>query len=67
MDAHTVYLAHRNSKGDTRGNRFKNNEKVVRNLKEINVATMGKSPKQGLTSAKDVPMELPESPYHRLD
>ena len=30
----------------------------------------GKSPKQGLTSAKDLPMELPEgreSPYHKLD
>ena len=30
----------------------------------------GKSPKQGLTNAKDLPMELPEgreSPYHRLD
>ena len=30
----------------------------------------GKSPKQGLTSAKDLPIELPEgreSPYHRLN
>ena len=30
----------------------------------------GESPKQGLTSAKDLPMELPEgreSPYHWLD
>ena len=30
----------------------------------------GESPEQGLTSAKDLPIELPEgreSPYHRLD
>ena len=30
----------------------------------------GESPKQGLISAKDLPIELPEgceSPYHRLD
>ena len=36
-----------------------------------NVATIrGESPKQGLTSAKDLPIELSEgreSPYHRLD
>ena len=34
------------------------------------VDTKGKSPKQGITNAKDLPMELPEgreSPYHRLD
>ena len=44
--------------------------RVVGNLEEKNVGTKGKSPKQGLTSAKDLPMELPEgrkSPYHRLD
>ena len=37
---------------------------------ERNVGTKGKSPKQGLTMAKDLPMELSdghESPYHRLD
>ena len=31
---------------------------------------MGKSPNQGITNAKDLPMELPEgreSPYHKLD
>ena len=35
-----------------------------------NVGTKGKSLKQGLISAKDLPIELPEgceSPYHRLD
>ena len=36
-----------------------------------NVGTIGeKSPRQGLISAKDLPMELLEgleSPYHRLD
>ena len=36
-----------------------------------NVGTIrGKSPKQDLTSAKDLPIELPEgreTPYHRLD
>ena len=34
------------------------------------IKTKGKSPKQGLTNAKDLPMEFPdgrESPYHRLD
>ena len=39
-------------------------------VKEWNVGTKGKRPKQGLTNAKDLPMELPdgrESPYHRLD
>ena len=39
-------------------------------MEERNVGTKGKSPKQGLTRAKDLPMELPEgrvSPYHRLD
>ena len=34
------------------------------------MGTKGKSSKQGVTKAKDLPMELPdgrESPYHRLD
>ena len=48
-------------------NRHKNNARVVRNLEERNVGTKGKSPKQGLTSANDLTIELPEereSPYH---
>ena len=39
-------------------------------MEERNVGTKGKSPKQGLTNVKDLPMELPEGrefPYHRLD
>ena len=36
-----------------------------------NVGTIrGKSPKEGITNAKDLPMELPEgheSHYHKLD
>ena len=39
-------------------------------MEEINVGTKGKSPKQELTSTKDLTIELPElleSPYHRLD
>ena len=39
-------------------------------MEERNVGTKEKSPKQILTSAKDLLMELPEgrkSPYHRLD
>ena len=39
-------------------------------MKERNVGTKGKSPKQGITSAKDLTIELAEgreSPYHRLD
>ena len=38
-------------------------------MEERNVGTNGKSPKQGLTYTKDLPIELPEgrdSPYHRL-
>ena len=46
--SHTVYIAHGNSKGEARGrNRYKNNARVVRNLKERNVGTKVKSPKQG--------------------
>ena len=39
-------------------------------MEERNVGTKGKSPIQGLTSTKDLTIELPdgrESPYHRLD
>ena len=39
-------------------------------VKERNVGTKGKSPKQDLASAKDLTVELPEgreSPYDRLD
>ena len=69
--SHTGYLAYGNSKGETRGrSRPKNNSKrVVRNREERNVGTKRKSPKQGLTSAKDLTTELPdgrESAYHRL-
>ena len=46
---------------------YKNNARVVRNLEERNVGTKGKSPKQNLASAKDLTIELPETPYHRLD
>ena len=44
--------------------------RVVWNLDEKNVGTKRKSHKQGLTNAKDLPMELLEGrgfPYHRLD
>ena len=44
-----------------RRNKHKNNRKrVVRNLKERNVGTKWKSPKQSLTSARDLTIELPE-------
>ena len=39
-------------------------------MEERNVGTKGKTSKQGLTSTKDLTIELPErreSPYHRLD
>ena len=48
----------------------KNNARILGNLKERNVGTKGKSPKQDLTSAKDLTIELPEErefPYYRLD
>ena len=68
---HTVYLAHGNSNGEARGRSIhKNNARVVINLEERNVGTKRKSPKQDLTSAKDLTIELPEgreSHYHRLD
>ena len=59
--SHTGYLARGNSKDEERGkNRHKNNSKrVVRNLKERNVGTKGKSPTQVLTSAENLTMELP--------
>ena len=56
--------------GEARGrNRQKNNARVVGNLEERNVGMKGKSPKQDITSAKDLTIELPEgseSPYHRI-
>ena len=57
----TLYLAHWNSKGDTRGRRRQkyHGEGVVRNMEGRN-AIRGESPNQGLTSAKDLAMELPE-------
>ena len=68
---HTVYLAHENSKGEGTGrSRHKNIARGVRNLEERNTGTKGKSLKQGLTSAKDLTIELPEGrefSYHRLD
>ena len=60
--SNTGYLAYENSKGDTRGrHRYQTNSKgVVRNMKERYVGTKGNSPKQGLTSAKDLTVQLPE-------
>ena len=60
------------SKGEARGrSRHKrNSNRVARNLEERNVVTKGKSLKQGLINAKDLPIKLPkgcESPCHRLD
>ena len=59
---HEVCIPDRgNSKGETRGrNRHKNNARVKRNLEERNVGTKRKNPKQGLISAKDLTIELPE-------
>ena len=68
--SHTVYLAHGNSKSEARGRNKHKNNAIVRNLEERNVGMRGKILKQGLTSAKDLPMELSErleSPDHRLD
>ena len=68
--SHTVYLAHGNIKDETRGRSRHKNNRLVRNIEERNVGTKGKSPKQGLTNAKDLPMELSEgleSLYHSLD
>ena len=69
---HTEFLAHGNSKGEARGRRkYKNSsiKRVVRNVKERNVGTKMKNPRQSLTIAHDLTIELPEgreSPYHRL-
>ena len=60
--SHTVYLEHGNSKGVARGRRQKSTTKYGREHEHYK----GKSPKKDLTSAKDLPMELTESPYHRL-
>ena len=38
--------------------------RVVWNMERRNIDTKGKSPKQGLTSAKDLHMELPEGIYY---
>ena len=69
--SHTEYLAHGSSKDEARGrSRHNNNSKVVRNVEGRNVSTKGKNPKQNLTKAKDLTIELPEgreSPYHKLD
>ena len=43
--------------------------RVVGNMEERNVGARGKSPKQDLTSVKDLTIELPEgreSPFHIL-
>ena len=47
---HTVYIAHRNSKGEIRGrSRHKNNCKrfAKKNLEEMNVSTRGNVPNKG--------------------
>ena len=58
-----------NSKGEARErSRRKNNSKRV--ARNMNVGTKGKYPKQGLTSDKDLIIQLPEereSPYHSSD
>ena len=61
--SHTAeYLTHGNSKSEARGisRHMSNSKRVVRNMEERNVGTKGKSPKRDLTSAKDLPIELPE-------
>ena len=57
---HTGTFAHGNRKGEAKGrNRHKKNSKrVVRNLEGKNVGTKGKNPKQDLTSAEDLTIEL---------
>ena len=64
--------SHARGVNETRGrSRHENHSnRVVGNLEERNEGTKGKSLKQGLTRAKDLPIELTEgreSPYHRLD
>ena len=60
--SHRVYLAHGNSKGEGRGKSgHKNSKRAVRNMEGRIVDTIGgESRKQGLISAKDLPIELPE-------
>ena len=70
--SHTGYPAHENRKGEARGrNRHKNNAREYsKKSKRKKRGTKGKSRKQGLTSANDLTIELPEereSLYHILD
>ena len=65
-------LQHGNRKGGAKGrSRHKNNRKrVVKNLREMDEGTKGKSPNQGLNSAEDITIDLiegRESPYYRSD
>ena len=58
---HTVYLAHGNNKDEGRvRNRHKHNsERVVQNMERRNVGSIGgKSSKQGLIIAKDLPTTI---------
>ena len=63
----TQYISRMGSKGEARRrNRHNgNNKKVVRNLGERNVGTKEESPKQSLTSAEDLTIELPEGRYDK--
>ena len=70
--SHIVYFTHENSKSEAteRCEHKNNNKRVARNLEEMNVSTKGKNPKEGLTSAEDLSIDLPEereSSYYRLD
>ena len=58
--ARGVYPTQYTSKGEARGkSRHKYNSKRVRNMEGRNVGTIsGKSPKQGLTSDKNLTMEF---------
>ena len=60
----TQYTSHM---GTARGRNRRKNNAIVKNLEERNVGTKEKSHKKELACAKDLPMELAESPYHRLD
>ena len=63
---HGMCIPHRiprtwEQQGEARGrSRHKNNSKIVRNIKERIVGTKRKCPKRGLTSAKDIAIELLE-------
>ena len=66
----TQYTSRMGTKVKQKEETYKNNARVVKNLKERNVGTKGKNPKENLTSANNLTIELPEgreSPYHRLD